>query len=217
MKSIRAIHIQPLRFATGLVLSALRPLAAADERPQVDLSIRVGMTPATFIPGGHNLFSVTVRNAGPDDAGTASINEKPIHVYGSSIIFPPTQPAALEILEVTEGGCWLDRWSESLPNGNWVVQFTYSFAPIAAGESHTCVSDVAFSTSTTADVVTNWRVDSPRDDDIHPDDNRFDYTFVAAPPAAPASVPARSFLVLACLALALLLTGGATLRRASMK
>lgn len=133
--------------------------------------------------------------------------------YGRSIIFPPTQPAPLEILGIQTGDCGFFRVSEPLPNGNWVVQFNYLFDPIAAGESRTCTSDIEFSTVAMAEIPTNWQVDSPRDDDVNADDNRFDYTFVAAPPAPPAPVPAGSSFALACLGLALLLAGRAALRQ----
>ena len=191
--------------------------ATAGDRAQVDLSIHVDMTPDTFVPSGTNTFSITVHNAGPGDAGASRPDDLPIAVYGSSIVFPATQPPPLDISYSVDGGCYLFRYSEPLPNGDWVLLYSYRLDPIPAGQSRTCSSAIEFSALAAADIATYWRVSALADDDIQPDNNRFDYTFVAAPPAPPAPVPAGSSLALACLGLALLLAGGATLRRASMK
>lgn len=186
--------------------------ATAGDRAQVDLSIHVDMTPDTFVPSGTNTFSITVHNAGPGDAGASRPDDLPIAVYGSSIIFPPTEPPPLDISYEVDGGCYLWRFSEPLPNGNWVLLYSYSLEPIPAGQSRTCTSSIVFSPLATTSITTNWRVSALADDDINPDNNRVDYTFVAAPPAPPAPVPAGSSLALACLGLALLLAGGAAAR-----
>lgn len=199
-------------FITSLILSAS---VLAGERAQVDLSIDVDMTPATFTPGSWGIFSVTVHNAGPDAAGTVFPDEKPINVYSSSIVFPPEQPPPLEILTVLTGNCWLDRYSEPLPSGQWIVQFIFSFDPIAAGASRTCTSEIEFSTLVTASVPTRWRVVPHNDQETNSDDNQVDYTFVAAPPAPPASVPSGSSWSWIALGLACFLTAGRALRRAT--
>lgn len=194
---------------------AIAVSATAGDRAQVDLSLRVAMTPDTFVPGGRNTFSITIYNAGPDDAGASRPDDLPIAIYGSSIVFPATQPPPLDISYAVDGGCYLFRYSEPLPNGDWVLLYSYRLDPIPAGQSRTCSSAIEFSALSTIDIAAQWRVSALADDDIQPDNNHFDYTFVAAPPAPPAPVPTRSSLALACLGLALLLAGGAVVRRSA--
>ena len=217
MTGIDSARRWALRLAT-LAWLASGTSALAGDRAQVDLSVSVSMAPATFTPGSQGIFSVSVHNAGPDAAGTVFPDEKPIRVYSSSIVFPPTQPPPLEILSVLTGNCWLDRFSEPLPNGQWVVQFIFYFDPIAAGESRTCTNEVEFSLQANENIPTRWRVVPHNDQETNPDDNQVDYTFVAAQPTPPASVPAGTFPALVWLGLALLLSGGAAARRvASVK
>ena len=192
-------------FITGIVACVS---ALAGERAQVDLSVSVEMTPARFVPGGHNLFSVTVHNAGPDDAGSSNPDEKPVRVFGSTIVFLPEVGPPLEIVGVLSGDCWIDRYSEPLPNGNWVIEFDYFFDPIAAGASRTCTSDIYFSAQAAAQIVTNWRVTSSNDTDPNPSNNRFDYTFVATQPVQAAPVPALSPTASLILGFGLLLSLG---------
>lgn len=200
-------QIWPLMFAVALGPCASAPASA---RAQVDLSIEVSMDPPLFVPGGHNLFSVTIRNAGPDDAGTIFPDEKPVRVFGTSIVFPPTQDVPIDIRGVRSGDCWLDIYSEPLQNGNWVVQYSYFFDPIPAGTSHTCTSDVYFSTLAPQRTLVNWRVTSSNDTDIDPSNNRVDFTFMAEPPAP---VPAGSALASVTLVVGMWLAGAWARRR----
>ncbi len=89
--------------------------------------------------------------------------------------------------------------------------FSYWFDAIPAGESRTCTYRVHVLPSTVESFDTHWTVRSSNDDDINPDNDRFDYTFVAAPPAPPVPVPSGPAWGWAGLALGLLVTARQTL------
>lgn len=197
MASIRRLCWSSV-FAIGVMVCMSMPAFA---RAQIDLSVGIEMTPAVFAPGGHNQISVTVSNAGPDDAGTIFPEELPIHVYSNTFIFPMTESPPVEIVGVTSSGCWLNSYSEPRGDGNWLLQFTYYFGPIPAGTSRTCTSDIYFSRRAPARIATFWFLSSPNDTDVNPDNDRIDYVFVRAQPA---QVPALSPFAGLLLGLALL-------------
>lgn len=176
--------------------------AHAQTRAQVDVSVSVGMTPLTFVPGGQGTFTITVHNAGPDAAGTIFPDEKPIRALGSAFIVT-AKPPPFELVGISVGNCWLDRWvSEPLPDGNIVVAFDYYFGPIPAGESHSCTSEIYFNPSTTTDIPANWQVIAFNDDDVNPANNRADYVFRLRPVMVPvSSLVGLMFLALGLLAL----------------
>lgn len=156
---------------------------------------------------------MTVHNAGPDDAGTTNPDDKPVRVFGSTIVYSAELGPPLEIVGVLSGDCWVDRYTEVLPSGDWIIEFDYFFDPIAAGASRTCTSDIYFSTQAPAQLATNWRVTSANDREIDSSNNRVDYTFVSASAASPISVPSGSPSVWLALTLGLLLIAGNVMQR----
>lgn len=183
-----------IHLATALALFALSPVALAGERPQVDLSVHVTTTPEPFVPGDIATVTMTVYNAGPDTAGAVLpgeswiiIREKPYGIVD--------QPPPFLLFEPANGcSAYTDEseYNPSLPGGGISLLFSYWFDAIPAGQSRTCIYRIRFLPSTRMDFATYWRTTSPNDDDVNPSNNRFDYTFVAAPPTPPAPVPALS-------------------------
>lgn len=191
-------------FAFAYLLSAQ---ALAGDRPQVDLSVSVSMTPASFSPGSTATVTMVVHNAGPDTAGAVLQGEPYIVVYekGYNIV---AQPPPFILPEESQGCTAYVEESEyipGLPGGGITLLFTYWFGAIPPGESRTCTYSVQFLTTTVETFETHWTVRSSNDDDINPDNDRFDYTFVAAPHSAN-SVPALSSIALLILSAALVLT-----------
>jgi hypothetical protein len=185
------------------------PCVHAQTRAQVDLAVSVSMTPSTFVPNGHGTFTITVHNAGPDTAGTVFPDEKPIRALGSAF-YVTTGPPPFDLVGITEGDCWLDRFvSEPLPDGRIFVAYDYYFGPIPAGESHSCTSDIYFDVSTTSNVPASWNVTPFNDDDINPANNRVDYVFRVRP----VTISALSPIALLMLAFGLLLGVGFMRRR----
>jgi hypothetical protein len=92
-----------------------------------------------------------------------------------------------------------------LPGGGITLMFTYWFDAIPAGQSRTCTYRTQFLPSTLESFETHWTVRTSNDDDINPDNDRFDYTFVAAPAQASIPVPTLSAIGLWILVAGLLL------------
>jgi hypothetical protein len=205
MSFARSIRIGAL-VATACTLVVPSAQAIAGTRPQVDLSVSVTTTPQPFVPGGIGTVTMTVHNAGPDAAGSTLpdmreivVLEKPYDVVG--------QPPPFAFFEPAVGCSAYAEFSEyipGLPGGGITLLNSYYFDDIAPGESRTCTYRIQFLQSTQASFATYWRVtDSANDDDINPDNDRFDYTFVAAPLAF-VSVPTLSAISLLILSAGLL-------------
>lgn len=182
--------------------------AIAGTRPQVDLSASVSTTPVPFIPDGIGTVTMTVHNAGPDAAGSTLpemreivVLEKPYDVVG--------QPPPFVLFEPAVGCSAYAEFSEyipGLPGGGIKLLNSYYFDDIAPGESRTCTYRIQFLPSTQEGFETYWRVtDSANDDDINPDNDRFDYTFIAAPSQASIPVPTLSAISLLILSAGVLL------------
>jgi hypothetical protein len=188
--------------ATACTLGAPSMPAIAGARPQVDLSVSVTTTPEPFVPGGIGSVTMTVHNAGPDTAGATVPNES-ISVIEDDFVVT-TQPPPFEVRPPVTG-CWAERVeSDWLPDGSIRVNFVFHFASIPAGESRVCTYNVEFYSSTQSSFSTGWLVHTANDDDINPDNDRFDYTFVAAPTQAFIPVPTSSAISLLILSAGLL-------------
>lgn len=165
--------------------------AFAGTRPQVDLSVNVSVEPSQFVPGEISTVTMTVHNAGPDTAGNVLHGEPDIVVYEKPYDIV-TRPPPFLIPDLSVGCTAYVEESEyipGLPDGGITLMFTYWFEAIPAGQSRTCTYHVQFLSSTLDSFDTRWIVRTSNDDDINPENDRFDYTFVAAPPASPVSVP----------------------------
>jgi len=193
----------------GAFLACVASVSAiAGARPKVDLSVSVTTSPVPFEPGGIVTVTMTVHNAGPDAAGATLPNERSVIVrekpYG--IV---ERPPPFVLFEPATGCSAYAQESEpipGLPGGGLTYLFSYYFDTVGPGESRTCVYRVRFLPSTQEDFATNWRISSANDDDTNPNNNQFDYTFIAAEPPAPVAVPALSLTGWLLLGLGLLLT-----------
>lgn len=199
-----------------LALSLWSIPALCGSRPQVDLSVSVSVTPAQFVPGGTAIVTMTVYNAGPDTAGDVLqgepyivVYEKPYNIVGRPPPFTLPEPSVGCTAYVEES-----EYIPGLPGGGISLLFSYWFDAIPAGQSRTCTYRVQFLPSTTESFATNWLVSSAaNDDDVDPNNNRFDYTFVTVPSAAPASVPTGSLWGWIVLGIGFFLISSQTLRR----
>lgn len=181
--------------------------AIASDRPQVDLSVSVATTPEPFVPGGIVTVTMTVRNAGPEAAGATLPNQSSIIVREKPYDIV-TQPPPFLFFEPANGCSAYAEESEyipGLPDGGITLLYSYYFGVIAPGETRTCIHRIQFLPSTQMDFATYWRVTSPNDDDIVPENNRFDYTFIAGPSAETVAIPALSAVSLLVLAGGMLL------------
>lgn len=192
---------------------------AAGTRPQVDLSVDVSVEPEQFVPGEISTVTMTVHNAGPDTAGDVLQGEPYIVVYEKPYDIV-TGPPPFLIPDLSVGCAAYVEESEyipGLPGGGITLMFTYWFEAIPAGQSRTCTYHVRFLPSTLDSFDTRWIVRTSNDDDINPDNDRFDYTFVAAPPAPPVPVPLGPAWGWVGLALGLLMTAWLTLGKMGSK
>jgi len=187
-----------------LTASGISP-ALAGGRPQVDLSIDVSVTPDTFVPGGVSTVTLRVHNAGPDVAGGVvpgwsflEVFEKPYNIVD--------QPPPFIVPEPGEGCTVYVEESEYIPGepgGGITLMWSYWFDPIGPGETRICTYRAHMLETTTESFDTYWRVHTAADDDTNPDNNRVDYTFVAAPRAAAVPVPGLSATALIVLGMML--------------
>ena len=201
--------------ATACTLGAPSMQAIAGARPQVDLSVSATTTPEPFVPGGIVTVTMTVRNDGPETAGATLPNENSIIVREKPYDIV-TQPPPFLFFEPANGCSAYAEESEyipGLPDGGITLLYSYYFGAIAPGETRTCTYRIQFLSSTRADFATYWRTTSPNDDDINPDNNRFDYTFIAGPSPTSVPVPALSAIGLSILVAGLLLAVVSARRR----
>jgi len=192
----------------ALIWLACGPLQTlAGSRPQVDLSIEVSVTPEQFVAGGISIVTLRVHNEGPDVAGgvypneqTIIVLEKPYDIVGGPppFIIPEAGDGCTVYVEESE-------YIPGLPEGGITLMWSYWFDAIAPGESRTCTYRAHMLETTTESFDSYWRVYAPTDDDTDPDNNRVDYTFVAAPRAAVVPVPGLSSMALIVLGMMLVL------------
>jgi hypothetical protein len=183
---------------------ALSTDAVAGARPQVDLSVSVMTTPEPFVPGGIVTATMTVRNDGPETAGATLPNQNSIIVYEKGYDIT-TQPPPYVLFEPGVGCSAYAEESEPIfPGPHIFFGFSYWFGPIGPGDSRTCTYRLQLDPSTRENFATYWIVHTPNDDDINPENNRFDYTFVAAPSQASIPVPTLSAISLLILSAGLL-------------
>jgi hypothetical protein len=182
----------------------------------VDLSVSVIATPAPFDPDGRITVRMTVHNAGPETAGATLPDQNSIIVYEMGYDIT-TQPPPYVLFEPGVGCSAYAEESEPIfPGPRIFFLFSYWFGPIAPGDSRTCTYRLQLDPSTRNSFTTFWNVHTPNDDDINPNNNRFDYTFIA--PAAPSvslPVPTLSVVGLWILSVGLLLTALFARRRLS--
>jgi len=98
-------------------------------------------------------------------------------------------------------GC---RADEIVPDPVVSVWFVFDFEEIPAGQSRSCTFDIEFYPSTQEDFPTGWQVFTPNDDDSDPSNDRVDYVFQVASPAA-ANVRTLSWLGASLLGVLLLM------------
>jgi len=203
MSFVRSVRISVL-FAAACTLGMPSTLAVAGARPQVDLSVSVTMTPEPFVPGGIATVTMTVRNDGPEVAGATVPNQNTIIVFEKGYDIT-TQPPPYVLFEPGMGCSAYAEESEPIfPGPHIFFGFSYWFGPIDPGDSRTCTYRLQLDPTTRQDFATYWIVHTTNDDDINPDNNRFDYAFVAGPPQP---VPAASAIGLLTLSAGLLLAG----------
>lgn len=188
------LSVSSLRLAVGFYLACFQLASAlAGTRPQTDLSLSANMSPSTFSPGGRNTVELTLRNTGPDAAG--SIPNRPLTLYvGGDGFYITNSPPPYEVVPPISG-CSVERFvSEPLPDGNIGMAFVYYFDAIPAGQSRTCTFDVVFHTSTTTSLPSGfYAFPNINDSDLNLANNRFDFVFVAnRGPVSAAPVPAVS-------------------------
>jgi hypothetical protein len=176
--------------------SLFSSVSHAGSRPIVDLSLEVTVTPVPFIPGGRGEVTLVLRNAGPEAAGATLPNQDSLAVLEDPFVIT-TQPPPFFILK--QGvGCIVDTFvSEIMDDGNYILQYWFSFDAIGPGESRTCVYGIDFLPSTRHDFQTGWSIHSPNDEDINPANGRVDYVFRAPIAQVPALSPANIFALMA--------------------
>ena len=193
---------RPIGFVITLILSAPFLIwihVRAGERPLVDLSLEVSVSPAQFTPGGRSTVTLRVHNSGPDTAGATLPNQESIFILEDP--FDVTEgPPPFEIV-TNAVGC---RADEIVPDPVVSVWFVFDFEEIPAGQSRSCTFDIEFYPSTQEDFPTGWQVFTPNDDDSDPSNDRVDYVFQVASPAA-ANVRTLSWLGASLLGVLLLM------------
>jgi hypothetical protein len=206
MSFVRSVRVSAL-FAATCTLSAPSIQAIAGTRPQVDLSVSVTTTPEPFVPGGIGTVTMTVRNEGPETAGGTLPNQNSINVREKpyDIVMRPPPFLFFEPAIGCSAYADISEYIPGVPGGGITLLYSYYFGAIAPGETRTCTYRIQFLSSTRADFPTYWRTTSPNDDDINPENNRFDYTFIAGPSPASVPVPALSAIGLLILVAGLLL------------
>lgn len=180
--------------------------AVAGTRPQVDLSVSVSTTPEPFVPGGVVTVTMMVRNEGPDTAGATLPGQKSIAVLENSYDITTSPPPYVLFEPSTGCSAYAEESEPVFPGPRFFYSFSFWFDPIGPGESRTCTYRLRVGESTRESFDTYWLVHTPNDDDVDPADDRFDYTFVAAPPAPPAPVPSGRSWGWAALGLGLWMT-----------
>jgi hypothetical protein len=169
----------------------------AGERPQVDLSLQVTVSPRIFTPGGRNFVTMAVHNDGPDVAGASLPNSESIYLLIDQFFIAEGGPP-FEIRGPVSG-C---RAEEILGEPNISVTFVFWFEPIPPGETHRCTYWIEFYPWIVDSFHTAWQVFTPNDDDADVLNDRVDFVFEPAATATPAAVSTLSRLaawVLACL------------------
>lgn len=199
MHSLHSLRI----YACSVMLAAIAlglwsPMSFAGESAQVDLSVSVSMTPATFVPGGHGTFTVTVHNAGPDTAGDFP-DLGNVFVYGGDFIVT-NQPSPFELVEPWSDECWIERAvTEPLPDGNIALLFIYYFGSVPAGESRSCTTGIEFYPSTRNSFLSTWEAYTPSELDIDQTNDEIEYVFRLRPTAVPVTSPTALILLGLCL------------------
>jgi hypothetical protein len=176
----------------------------AGERPRVDLSLDVTVSPRQFMPGSEHVVTLAVHNNGPDIAGAVLPDMTTIFVIEDQFYDADGGPP-FEIRDPVVA-CRADKF---LAEPNVSVSFVFFFGPIPPGESRTCTYGLEIYPWIVASFPTGWQVYTPNDDDSDPSNDRVDFLFQ---PAGEAPAAVSTFSRLGALLLVTSLLFVATLR-----
>ena len=175
---------------------------SAGARPQVDLSLSVDASPAYFVPGSSGLVTLTIHNAGPDEAGATLPDQSTINVFQDGFLVTD-QPPSYEVVPPFEG-CYVERVLVGPDvNGDTRLQFVYYVPAIPAGGSHVCAHSIQLDATTVESFVSGWTLFAPNDDDIDSSNDRVEHLFEVRGEASVVPVPTVSALGSGLLVLAL--------------
>lgn len=132
---------------------------------------------------------MVVHNKGPDVAGATLPGQKSIAVLENSYDITTSPPPYVLFEPATGCSAYAEESEPVFPGPRFFYLFSFWFDPIGPGESRTCTYRLRVGASTRESLDTYWLVHTSNDDGVDADNNRFDYTFVVAPPAPPAPVP----------------------------
>lgn len=178
----------------GVLLFALASASAAFA--QADLQVTSAAVPASGLwLGDEVLVSTTVRNNGPGSVPESDVG------FSASV----EEGYYFHFVRSESPECDYDALDINPPRFN----YRWTFPPLAAGESHTCVIRlVVFDVPATGRVRHSGRVYSDVTDP-YPDNNALtlDFSFGTVTPASARAIPAGSALALVLIAILLLGTG----------
>ncbi|MEP7044201.1 MAG: hypothetical protein ABI843_14145 [Dokdonella sp.] len=161
-------------------------------RPIVDLSVTANVTPSTFVQNGRQTVTLTVFNAGPDNAGTMPGDTPSIDVFEDQFDITNAPPPFEVVGPIS--GCAVERFvSEPSIDNTIALIWIFYFYSIPAGESRVCTFDISYYSSTRYSFSSGFTVYTLEDTDTDPSNDYFPNVFEAAPVSVPAA--SRTMLI----------------------
>lgn len=194
---------------TAAALIAVSTSVHADSSTQsrADLSLSVHVTPSSFAPGERGTVRLTLHNAGPDAAGTIRPGPFANLVLQRGFRLESAYQRGPYQVVAPVSGCFITYDIVGpYTDLSFGLVWSYYFEVVPAGESRTCTFDIKFADRPFSTFETFWRSISYPGEDPNIDNDRVDYTFIAAGDL-PVPVPASSFWAMTGLAALLVSLG----------
>lgn len=160
------------------IFGSAKPVCAGAV-PVADVTVSVNVTPAVFQPLSTGVIELTMRNNGPEAAGTDYPGS-----YGNLIsqraflLSQPSQSPPYRVLSGTTGCAVVGEIFGPNVNMLWGFVWSFYYPAIPAGESRTCRIPIEFGPAPFETFETSWRISTnPEDPDLT--NNVVAYTFVA--------------------------------------
>lgn len=204
--------MRTLLAAATLIALSVSVHADSPIHTHADLSLSLHVTPSSFAPGQLGTVRLTLHNAGPDAAGTIRPGPFANLVLQRGFRLESAYQRGPYEVVAPVSGCFITYDIVGpYTDLSFGLVWSYYFEVVPAGESRTCTFDIRFADRPFSTFDTFWRSVSYPGEDQNVDNDRVDYTFIAAADL-PVPVPASAFWAMAGLAVSLVSLGLRSMR-----